>query len=223
MNLQALTSAIYNNVIGGLKGINDNVPLTLEQVEDSIINERLLLIKEYSLKNLLPRKSLTSAIRCIPLDCSDIERCCTTTYDKSKIKHFEIPKLILDYGSESVEYIGPSDHSSNFKLYLNHNWKYHTYRMRGSNKPFVWIDTAANKNDMFDGFLFNQDFMKDLTIEAIFQDPRHLKKFSCCVEQDYNDYNFLQPEIEKRLSQKFLYYYRQVAPTQTPNDAISRP
>jgi hypothetical protein len=103
----------------------------------------------------LPRKTLTSAIRCISIDCLDIERCCTTEADKEKVKHFEIPQLILDYGNESVEYIGPTDHSSNFKLYLTQNWKHHAYRMRGSRNPFIWIDTTPNKNNMFDGFLFN--------------------------------------------------------------------
>jgi hypothetical protein len=76
MKLEALTSAIYNNVVGGLKGLNQNVPFSLEQLEDTVINERLAIIKEYSLKNLVPKKDLLLAIRCLELDCESIERCC---------------------------------------------------------------------------------------------------------------------------------------------------
>ena len=74
MTLEQLTSAVYNNVIDGLKGTDSNISFSLEHVEDSIVAERLILIKEYVLKNLLPRRDLLIAINCIPLDCYPIDK-----------------------------------------------------------------------------------------------------------------------------------------------------
>jgi len=79
----------------------------MEQLEDAVINERLLIIKEYSLKNLIPRKDLLLPIRCLEIDCQSIERCCLDPEEGLKVKHFEIPQLILDFGIEAIEYAGP--------------------------------------------------------------------------------------------------------------------
>lgn len=223
MKLEALTSAIYNNVIGGLKGSNQNIPFSLEQLEDSVINERMLIIKEYSTKNLVPRKDLLLPIRCITIDCESIDRCCADPNAGDKIKHFEIPQLILDFGIEAIEYLGPSDGSNNFKVYTSNAWRYHKYKIRGTQKPYVWIDTVPNKNNKYDCFVFNQPFMDSITIIGIFKDPRQLKEYNCCSENEYDNFSFFSAEIEKRLSQKYLYYFRQVQPTPSPNDQISKP
>jgi hypothetical protein len=100
----------------------------MDQLEDEIIEERVALIKEYSIKNLLPRKELLLSIRCIPIDCSDIERCCRPGYDADKIKHFEIPQMMLDFGSDAIEYVGPADGSRNYKVYTGNGWQYNTSR-----------------------------------------------------------------------------------------------
>ena len=70
-----LASAIYNDVVSGLAGITSNPTMSLEQLEDDVVDERLQIIKEYSLKNLIPRKDLMMAINCIDVDCKSLERC----------------------------------------------------------------------------------------------------------------------------------------------------
>lgn len=223
MKLEALTSAIYNNVIGGLKGENQNIPFSMDQIEDAVINERLLIIKEYSLKNIIPRKDLLLPVRCLELDCSSVERCCNDPNEGERVKHFEIPQLILDFGVDAIEYAGPQDGSSNFKVYISNAWRYHKHKIRGQNKPYIWIDVVPNTNNKYDCFLFNQPFMTSISFVGIFKDPRQLKVYSCCSELEYDNFSFLSAEIEKRVTQKFLYYFRQVAPTPTPNDQIVKP
>ena len=44
--LSKLASAIYNDIVSGLAGITANPTISLEQLEDDIINERLQIIKE---------------------------------------------------------------------------------------------------------------------------------------------------------------------------------
>lgn len=224
MNLEALTSAIYNNVVGGLKGTNSNFPFSLQQIEDEIIEERLGLIKEYSLKNLLPKKDLTLAIRCISLDCKDLDRCCASTAEEEKVKHFEVPQLITDFGVEAIEYVGPTDGSRNYRVYMDNGWQHHSKRTRGANKPYIWIDAIPNENNKFDAFLFNQPFlMETITIIAIFKDPRQLEDYNCCQPQEYMNMTFLAKDIKNRLTERYFRYFRQAQPPVTPNDLTIKP
>jgi hypothetical protein len=51
--------------------------------------------------------------------------------------------------------------------------------------------------------------MTNITIIAIFKDPRQLKEYSCCNEADYDNFSFLSREIENRVTKTYLSYYRQ--------------
>ena len=218
MNLTQLTSAIHNNIISGLKGENVNIAYTLEQIEDEIINERLTIIKEFAMKGLLPSKDLMVKIPCIELDCSSLDRCSDASYDKEKIKHFEIPQIISDFGIEGIGYIGSVDGYDAYRVYTDMSWRNHKYKLRQNNKPFVWIDTTPNKNGMYDGFVFNNNYVKRLMVMVILKDPRSLNAYSCCNIADYNIPTVIDSEIEKRLTEKLLRYYRLTAMPITPND-----
>jgi hypothetical protein len=73
--IEKLTSAIYNDVISGLSGITSNPSISFEQLEDDVVDERLQIIKEYSLKNLIPRRDLLMSINCIDVDCKSLDKC----------------------------------------------------------------------------------------------------------------------------------------------------
>lgn len=53
---EKLASAIYNDIMSGLRGYSSNPSMSLEQLEDDIIDERLQIIKEYFIKGLVPKK-----------------------------------------------------------------------------------------------------------------------------------------------------------------------
>ena len=114
-----LASAIYNDIVTGLRGYSTSPALSLEQLEDDIIDERLQIIKEYSLKGVIPKKDLLLSINCIPTNCESIERCCITDSDAKLITHFEVPQLIADFGLDSINYIGSTDRQNPFIPYLN--------------------------------------------------------------------------------------------------------
>ena len=52
MELNKLASAILNDILSGLRGITSNISLSVEQLEDDIVDERLTIIKEYALKKI---------------------------------------------------------------------------------------------------------------------------------------------------------------------------
>ena len=223
-----LASAIINDVRSGLRGYHHNMSMSLEQLEDDIVDERLQLIKEYTLKGIIPLNDLVLAINCIDIDCKDLDRCSVckgNDYCSQPVAHFEIPQLMLDYGFTPIVYLGTTDRQSPFLYYTSVNAfnYFRKYRKRGKNKPYVYIDIAPNENGMLDCFLFNAPLLKQISIVAVFKDPRQLEQYGCCQELSDDNFSFLNAEIKKRLTEKKIRYYRQLAPPNLPNDQAYQP
>lgn len=219
--IEKLASAIRNDVVGGLRGYHTNLSMSLEQLMDEIVDERLQILKEYSLKGVLPVKDLYLSINCVPVDCKDLERCRCNGQDDclTPTAHFEIPQIVNDYGSLSIDYIGSSDRQNPFIYYTSSTaYRYHKYRKRGKNRPYVWIDTTPNENGMYDCFVFNAPLLGQVSITAIFKDLRQLERYACCVELRDDNMTFINNEIKKRLTEKKIRYYRALSPQNLPND-----
>ena len=222
MTLEQLKSAIYNDIVSGLRGITSNPSISLEQLEDDIIDERLIILKEYGLKNMLPKKDLLMSINCIQLDCKSMDKCPCGQDITKPLQHFEIPQILNDFAEDAVDFIGSVDKQIQFKVYTSMAFQYHQYKPRGANKPYVYIETTPNENNMYDCWVFNAPLLKRLSVIAIFKDPRQLMQFDCCANEDTINYNFIDNEIKKRLTQKKLAYYRQYAVQPTGNDQAAK-
>ncbi len=217
MIVHKIASAVFNDVVGGLGGFTSTPAMSISQLEDEVVGERLSVIKEYSLKNLLPRKDLLDSINCIQVDCMSLDKCCLSTNIYSRpVAHFEIPQLLNDFGEEAIEYIGSTDKMIPFKAYTSKSFKYHKYKFRGKDKPYVYIETTPNANNLYDAWIFNAPLLKQLTVIGIFKDPRQVENYGCCSE-DSENITFISREVQKRLTQTKLYYYRQLVAQATPN------
>ena len=222
MYISKLASAIINDVYSGLAGLHHNISMSVEQVEDEIIQMRLQIIKEYQLKGILPIKDLLLQINCIPVDCKDLERCpiCKPGI-KTPNAHFEIPQIINDFGASAIAYIGSVDRMNSFSVYINSNFTnlYQKYRKRGKDKPYVYIDPAPNENNMLDGYIFNAPLLKQISVVAIFKDPRQLDDYGCCSDlDDIQNMTFIDTEVKDRLTKQKITYYRQLHMPNLPND-----
>lgn len=217
-----LASAIRNDVVSGLRGYHTNMSMSLEQLEDDIVDMRLQILKEYSLKGILPVRDLYISINCISVDCKDLERCRCRNIDEcfsTPTAHFEIPQLVNDYGALSIDYLGSVDRQLPFICYTSlSNYRNHKYRKRGKNKPYVWIDTTPNENGMYDCFVFNAPMLSTVSISAIFKDIRQLEQYNCCTELQDDNKSFINQEIKKRLTEQKIRYYRQLAAPIKPNN-----
>ena len=211
-----LASAIRNDIVGGLSGYHSNLSISIEQLEDEIVNTRLAILKEYSLKGILPVKDLYISINCIDVDCKDLERCqCNDCFSSTPTAHFEIPQIVNDYGNLAIDYIGSVDRQLPFVCYTSlSNYRNHKYRKRGKDKPYVWIDTTPNENGMCDCFIFNAPLLKQVSVSAIFKDIRQLEGFNCCEFGDNK--TFIDSEIQKRLVAQKINLYK--IALQKPND-----
>lgn len=223
-SFEKIASAIFNDVYGGLRGMHSNIGMSVEQLEDDVMDERLQIIKEYSLKGILPKKDLLMSINCIPIDCKDIERCrCNdATICGTPTAHFEIPQILTEYGG-GIEYIGSTDRELPFKWYTSPRaMRYHKYRRRSKHRPYVYIDITPNENNMYDCFVYNAPLLKEVSVVGIFKDLRQLDNYGCCDHKgrdiDIDNFTFIDTEIKKRLTEKKLRYYRMMKPPILPND-----
>ena len=220
--IEKLASAIYNDIVGGLAGITSTPNISLEQLEQDVVDERLQIIKEYAFKNLVPRNDLMMSMNCIDVDCKALDKCpCGQSYTMPQL-HFEIPQLVNDFGADAVEFIGSIDRQNFFKVYTSTAFQFHKYLKRGANRPYVYIETTPNENNMYDAWIFGAPLIKKIAVIAIFKDPRQLTSFDCCKNDDLDNYSFISTEIKKRLTEKKLRYYRQLAAQPTPNNQIPK-
>ena len=137
MFFEKLASAIQNDVLSGLRGYHHNISMSMEQLEDEIVNERLLLIKEYSAKGILPNNDLYLEINCVNVDCKNIEKCnCKEAVSSTPVAHFEIPQIVNS--DDAIAYIGSTDKQNPFLTYTSiTSLRTRKYRKRGSHRPFV--------------------------------------------------------------------------------------
>ena len=211
-----LASAIYNDVVSGLRGYSSNPTMDLYQLEDEIMQERLQIIKEYSMKGLIPKNDLLMSIDCIPVDCKNIENCCNSS-DGTPTFHFAIPQIMTEFDG-GISYIGSTDKGNPFIYYTSPTvMKYHKYRSRAKNRPYVYIDVTPNGDNMNDCYIFNVPLIKSVSVVGVFKDPRQLINFGCCNALDINNMTFIDAEIKKRLIEKKIRYYRSLAEPITPN------
>lgn len=220
MYIEKLASAIHNNILSGLAGYHTNYSLSKEQLEDAVIQERLKIIQEYSLKGVINTDDIYLSINCIPVDCLDIERCgCSQDECTTNLPHFQIPQLINDLGDIKISYIGSNDRMNPFIYYTSQqSIFYRQYKKRKQNKPYVWIDTTPNQNGLYDCFIYNAPLLSQVSIVAAFKDPRQLQLLPNCVQCIQDDHiSALDTDIIDRLSKKYITYYRQLHIPPYPN------
>ena len=220
--INRLASAVYNDIVGGLRGYHTNHSISIEQLEDDIVQTRASVVKEFALKGILPIKDLLEAINCIPVDCKDLDRCrCNSKYVGKPQLHFCIPQIMVDcFGIETIDYLGSTDRQQPFIVYtsMTNTQIYSKYRRRAKKKPFVYLDTTPNDQGWLDGYIFNAPYLQEISIVAVFKDPRELENFKCCPDDDASKrFSFLDAEIKKRVTNQYIQYYRQMAMPIIPN------
>lgn len=219
--ISRIASAILNDVQGGLSNITNTINMSLDQLEDEVVETRLQVIKEYQLKNIVPRNDLLLSINCIDVDCKSLDKCPCGTQLTEGLVHFEIPQIINDFEGDAIEFIGSVNREVQFKVYTSIAFQFHKYVRRGKDKPYVYIEPTPNANNMYDGWIFNAPFIKKISIIGLFKDPRQLEQYDCCRDDsEQNNFTSIDLEVKRRLTETKIKYYRQLyqvsTNTQTP-------
>ncbi len=224
MTIEAISSAILNNVYTGLSGLNANIKVSIEQLQDEVVAERNQVMREFLLRGVLTLDELFLAINCIEVNCDYMSKCNCSLNVGERALHFEIPPIIYLNGVDTVRFVGSIDRKVKYNVYTDEAYRFHKHRRRGSDSPYVYIDTAINSNGNMDGYIFNVPFVKYISVIALFQDPRRLLEWDCCSEnpESYLDCGILSDEIIRRLTEKYIRWYRSFASPVTPNDQVPR-
>ena len=221
---------IFNDVVSGLRGFHQTMSMSKEQLEEEVVQMRLAVIKEYMLKGILPIDDLIMSINCIPVDCDTLDKCrCGGIACGNPTAHFQIPQVLFDYGlNKAIKYIGATDRQHPYQIYSDTIDKVkllQKYRKRTGNKPWVYVDVAPNSEGLIDCYIFGAPLIKQVSVTAIFKDPRQLEDFQCdCGSNENiqidNNLNFIDIEVKDRLTKQKLYYYRQLAAPIQPNTQV---
>ena len=219
MTIEQIASAVYNNTVTGLAGITSNPKISVEQLQDEVVAERNQIMREFLLKGILTLDELFLAINCIEVDCDYMSKCCDLQVGE-KALHFEIPQSIYISGIDTIRFVGRIDSHTRDNIYTDETYRFHKYRKNKPGSPYVYIDTAINSNGNMDGYIFNVPFVKYISVIALFLDPRKLLEWDCCSENPevYLDCGILSDEIIKRMTEKYIRWYKQLATPVTPND-----
>jgi len=226
MYIEKIASQIKNDILSGLRGYHHNLSLNLQQLEDEVVQTRLLIVRQQVASGMVSVKDLLVAINCVDVDCASLERCkCKSDGCETPIAHFQIPQVMSEFGPNSIDYIGSIDRKQRFTVIRSlTEFQMRRYRKRGANKPYVWIDFAPNADGMLDCFLFNCPFIKQVSIVGVFKDPRQIEKFKCCLDSEYSitgpddNQSYISQLIKDKLTQDKIRYYRQLAAPNMPNN-----
>lgn len=214
-----LASQAELEILSGLSGITATLNLPIEALEDELVMTRLAIIHKYTLQNLVPLHDLATSINCIELDCASLDKCCEHDPDDELVAHFEIPQLANVLGDDAILWLGTTDKQIRFKVYTSPIFKYHKYKRRGKNKPFVYIDITPNKNNLYDAYLFNAPLLERVSIVAIFKDPRQFEEgFSCCNYTEIDNLSDIELEAKDTVVAKYIKYYRSLLQQPLPNN-----
>lgn len=223
MIVSQTASAIFNTIVAGQQGFESSMSVSIEQLEDEVVETRLNVLQKYILAGKLPLKDLYYSINCIQLDCASLDKCCEHDPEDDLFAHFEIPQILVSAGEDAIGWAGSSDKQIKFKVYTSPSFRFHKYKMRGNKKPFIYIDPTPNKNNMYDGYVFNTPMLEQISISAIFKDPRQLEQFSCCTDNlEKDNMSALTTEIKDTLIRKYVTYYRQYQQPPVQNDQEPR-
>ena len=217
MTVSEIAAAILNDLWGGnMIPPSNRSLLSLEQLEDEVVAERMSIIKDFYFSNRLYRNDLALAVNCVEVDCDDMNKCPCKTVPGRITQHFEIPQLMDGLGKDAIVFIGSTDRAHSFKIYSSlEAAEYQQYKKTNKLKPYVFIDRTPNKNNRYDGWLFNAPFVKYISIAGIFKDPRDLEAFNCCESTQYLDMGSISHEIIRRLLAKKTQLYRTLPPPTT--------
>lgn len=219
MTLEAIASAIYNSVVGGLTGISSNPKISIEQIKDEAVAERHQVLREFLLKGVIKIDELMKTINCVQVSCDYISKCCDAQVG-DKAMHFEIPPVMVFPGEKTIKYIGSIDNNTEYTIYMDQSYKYNNLRRRKSQRPYVFVDTSINSNGNMDCYIYNAPFVKAVKVVALFNDPRKLLEWDCCsADKDViMDFGLISDEVIKRMVEKYVRWFRQFQSTVLPNN-----
>jgi hypothetical protein len=210
--INQLASAIDNNVRTGLKGVT-NYSYSMEQLEAEVVIERVRILATRAKQPVFRIDGFTQEINEVPVNIAPLAKTKITIPGAISRLHFRIPALVNVLQEDAIEYIGPVKREGmGWRVYFGADHVLHKHRPATGKRPYIYIDPVVGEDGFVDGWLLNiTGTVTQIAISAVFANPEDILSFGLQNEQDVylpvpED---VAEEIIRRLSNKYLQYYRQ--------------
>lgn len=221
LSITAISDIIINSVYSGGKGIA-NISLSQDQVKDEVNLARNRFILNLNQNYQLNPEGLYQNITCLKATKKDIRQICpvdTTTEESNKILCVPIPKLLHIPRMNPIKYLGNVSRQVEWKFFWGNDFFYRRYDKYAKNDPVAWVNGTEI-------WLFNVPpfIKKQITLQAIFENPRDLSTYNCCKASDNDPYPVpptIVDMITGKLINDYLRYYRLQNPQ--PNTGSEAP
>ena len=224
MTLTQMASTIRNHVVDGLNGLTAT-SFSMEQLQDEILQTASTSIIKLAAQGVIDLSRLTQRIDGLPINIKDLSTNCDVG-SESCAPHFELPNLNR-VAPDPILYLGSFDANLVFKVYYDRDYRFHKYRLATSSRPFAWVSTSANRNGLYDVFLFNMgkyNNIKFLSMDVLLDNPYDLLKtqyFEQFASSEFYAPLYVQKEIIDALTQQYVNYHRQLHMQPQPNTQIT--
>lgn len=220
MTLSQMASAIRNHVVDGLDGIA-STSFSVDQLKDEILQVTAFVIVEFTAQGVIDASRLAQRIDGIRVECKDLSANCHVASEVDAL-HFVIPNLNRMV-ADPIIYLGAADGTIDFRVYFDRDYRFHKYRLATSKKPFAWVSSTPNTEDLYDVFLFNigkYNGFQFISMDAIFDNPYDIQKTE--YYEQFSSAEFYAPmavqsKVIDILTQKYVNYYRQLHSPMKPN------
>lgn len=220
-----VASAIDNNVRTGLKGVT-NVSYSIEQLEAEVLIERARILATISKQPLFSVDGFTQELNEIKVDQATLAKTQISAPTAPERLHFRMPALINALKEDAVNYIGPPRRDGmGWRVYIGADHVLHKYRQASSNQPYVYIDPVVGEDGWIDCWILNYvGVLEYIATSAVFSDPGAVLTFGLQSEQTVSlaapdEY---AEEIIKKMSTKYIQYYRQYRAEIQVNDQTDK-
>lgn len=217
MTLTQIASAIYNNVMSGLRSTT-NIAFSIEQLEQEVVNTTPSLILQLSGKMKFNPEEFAQTTNVLQLDTETLPaRAFNNQY--IAVAHTRLPRISPTFGNRSVIYAGPADMSLNMTKYFDDSYTIHDYSFVTSQRPYVFFDMSVTKDGEIDAYFFNIGTLEKVIVKAVFEDPLAIYGGSLLAAElvEYPAPNSLVEMIIDTLTNKYIEYYRKLNQGYQPN------
>ena len=223
MTHNELASAIRNRVADGLSGNISDQAFSVEQIMDEIDLMRADFAHKYSSTAKLDPTFLVQEPReLFKIECRNLSPDCGLLAFEENVASIKIPKLMPLFGEEAVQYLGLDNMQESFAVYFHPiDIRHHKVRIKTRKRPYAWIDTAPDSNDMQTVWLFNMGSynpLQYLKLRAVFEHPSKIDPdVPNHLDKEYPAPLHLQNAIVDALTEKYIRYHRQLNIPSIPN------
>lgn len=221
-SLNALASIIQNTVNAGYGIASERIAFS--QIKDEIVLTRSRIIAELkSNKKPFDESSMFQWLRKIEVKEKDIKEVCDSERVRRVCKDLvyiaSLPPIMETDSFQSIRYLGSTNQTHNLKTVMSRAVEFALYDRVTGKEPFAWV----NDNRLI---IFNYKMpLKEVAIEAVFQDPRDLYEYDCCDTKN-DDHEFacsgqLQDMITGKLIESYVRVYLGRNPAQ-PNTQVDK-